>query len=154
MCSNGLPGVQSGQACCLVDCGACGGPDCALLGGGLGADNCCQSEIEDLGELCSMKMEAPCVVDDGEISSLWRAIGNQRARNQATPVMSSTTQLSVLLFQACSMCSSPCVRPLALPRSALESSPSQEILPHRPLLWSPQLRPMAVTVSPPLPSVS
>ncbi|CAM9890012.1 unnamed protein product, partial [Hapterophycus canaliculatus] len=53
VCSNGIPGIQSGRACCLAECGACGGPGCGQLGGGLGEDSCCQSEIEDGGELCA-----------------------------------------------------------------------------------------------------
>ncbi|CAM9769078.1 unnamed protein product, partial [Ectocarpus sp. 8 AP-2014] len=36
---------------------------CAEYGDGLGADNCCESNIEEYGELCSTKLEAPCVVD-------------------------------------------------------------------------------------------
>ncbi|CAN0508441.1 unnamed protein product, partial [Scytosiphon promiscuus] len=63
VCSNGIPGIQSGDACCLAECGNCGGPGCSELGGGLGADNCCQSEIEDFGELCSVTLASPCVVD-------------------------------------------------------------------------------------------
>ncbi|CAM9578205.1 unnamed protein product, partial [Ectocarpus sp. 12 AP-2014] len=63
VCSNGIPGIQSGNACCLAECGACGGSGCAEFGGGLGEDYCCQSEIEDFGELCSATMAAPCVVD-------------------------------------------------------------------------------------------
>ncbi|CAN0488826.1 unnamed protein product, partial [Hapterophycus canaliculatus] len=66
VCSNGIPGIQSGAACCVAACGGCGGAGCASLGGGLGKYNCCQSEIEDEGELCSVTMEAPCVVDSGE----------------------------------------------------------------------------------------
>ncbi|CAM9942290.1 unnamed protein product, partial [Hapterophycus canaliculatus] len=58
-CSNGIPGIQSGHACCLAECGACGGPGCADLSEGLGKYHCCQSEIEEAGELCSIKMEAP-----------------------------------------------------------------------------------------------
>ncbi|CAM9812879.1 unnamed protein product, partial [Ectocarpus fasciculatus] len=52
VCSNGIPGIQTGNACCLAECGTCGGRGCAEFGGGLGEDNCCQSEIEDFGELC------------------------------------------------------------------------------------------------------
>ncbi|CAM9578421.1 unnamed protein product [Ectocarpus sp. 12 AP-2014] len=63
VCSNGIPGIQTGNACCLAECGGCGGTGCAQLGGGLGADNCCQSEIEDFGALCSATMTAPCIVD-------------------------------------------------------------------------------------------
>ncbi|CAN0325079.1 unnamed protein product, partial [Scytosiphon promiscuus] len=63
VCSNGIPGIQSGLACCVAECGGCGGVGCGELGGGLGAHNCCESEIEEAGELCSIKMEAPCVVD-------------------------------------------------------------------------------------------
>ncbi|CAM9825501.1 unnamed protein product, partial [Ectocarpus fasciculatus] len=25
VCSNGIPGIQTGNACCIADCGACGG---------------------------------------------------------------------------------------------------------------------------------
>ncbi|CAN0520922.1 unnamed protein product, partial [Scytosiphon promiscuus] len=64
LCSNGIPGIQSGQACCPNECGACGGLGCGLFGDGLGAHTCCQSEIEDLGHLCSVTLAAPCVVDD------------------------------------------------------------------------------------------
>ncbi|CAN0363059.1 unnamed protein product, partial [Ectocarpus sp. 13 AM-2016] len=63
VCSNGIPGIQSGVSCCLAECGECGGSGCDEFGGGLGADNCCQSDIEEYGELCSIKLEAPCVVD-------------------------------------------------------------------------------------------
>ncbi|CAM9505839.1 unnamed protein product, partial [Ectocarpus fasciculatus] len=63
VCSNGIPGIQSGVSCCLAECGECGGSGCAEYGGGLGADNCCESNIEEYGELCSTKLEAPCVVD-------------------------------------------------------------------------------------------
>ncbi|CBJ28979.1 expressed unknown protein [Ectocarpus siliculosus] len=63
VCSNGIPGVQSGVSCCLAECGGCGGSGCAELGGGLGEHNCCEGEIEEFGELCSIKLEAPCVVD-------------------------------------------------------------------------------------------
>ncbi|CAN0057244.1 unnamed protein product, partial [Hapterophycus canaliculatus] len=62
-CSNGIPGIQSGDASCVAECRGCGGPGCAELGGGLGKYNCCQSEIVEAGELCSIKMEAPCFVD-------------------------------------------------------------------------------------------
>ncbi|CAM9240943.1 unnamed protein product, partial [Ectocarpus sp. 12 AP-2014] len=63
VCSNGIPGVQSGVSCCLAECGGCGGSGCAELGGGLGEHNCCEGDIEEFGELCSIKLEAPCVVD-------------------------------------------------------------------------------------------
>ncbi|CAM9966281.1 unnamed protein product, partial [Hapterophycus canaliculatus] len=63
VCSNGIPGIQSGSACCLTACGGCGGLGCGLFGGRLGPAACCQIEIEDAGELCSVAMEAPCVVD-------------------------------------------------------------------------------------------
>ncbi|CAN0164858.1 unnamed protein product, partial [Ectocarpus fasciculatus] len=40
------------------------GSGCDEFGGGLGADNCCEGNIEEYGELCSITMAAPCVVDD------------------------------------------------------------------------------------------
>ncbi|CAB1100464.1 unnamed protein product [Ectocarpus sp. CCAP 1310/34] len=63
VCSNGIPGIQSGITCCLAECGECGGPGCAEFGGGLGQDNCCQGRIEEYGELCSVTLAAPCIVD-------------------------------------------------------------------------------------------
>ncbi|CAN0431344.1 unnamed protein product, partial [Ectocarpus fasciculatus] len=63
VCSNGIPGIQSGVSCCLAECGGCGGSGCAELGGGLGEHNCCEGEIEEFGELCSVTLAAPCVVD-------------------------------------------------------------------------------------------
>ncbi|CAM9992309.1 unnamed protein product, partial [Hapterophycus canaliculatus] len=51
------------DACCVAGCGQCGGSNCHLFGGGLGETNCCQSDIEDGGELCSVSGAAPCVVD-------------------------------------------------------------------------------------------
>ncbi|CAM9604115.1 unnamed protein product, partial [Ectocarpus sp. 12 AP-2014] len=65
VCSNGIPGIQSGDSCCLAECGACGGSGCGEFGGGLGEDNCCAVRIEEYGELCSVALAAPCYVDDG-----------------------------------------------------------------------------------------
>ncbi|CAM9620047.1 unnamed protein product [Ectocarpus fasciculatus] len=65
VCSNGIPGIQSDNSCCLAECGACGGSGCAEFGGGLGEDNCCAVRIEEYGELCSVALAAPCYVDDG-----------------------------------------------------------------------------------------
>lgn len=74
MCSNGVAGIQTGDACCELECGQCGGLGCEVYGGGvdagLGEDSCCQTEIEEEGELCSVTLEAPCVVDDGKRTSL------------------------------------------------------------------------------------
>lgn len=66
VCSNGISGIQAGNACCLAACGACGGTGCSGFAGGLGKENCCQTAIEETGEQCSVKLAAPCVVADGE----------------------------------------------------------------------------------------
>lgn len=69
-CRNGLVGIGSsdgtGDACCHVDCGVCGGPGCSDVGEeyGLNEHDCCTAEISADGELCSEKMEAPCIMDD------------------------------------------------------------------------------------------
>lgn len=62
-CDNDLPGIQTAASCCLAACGRCGGSNCHLLGGGLGANNCCQGAIARDGQLCSITGAAPCVVD-------------------------------------------------------------------------------------------
>jgi len=46
-CSNGIYGVESsnGKACCVAECGLCGGAGCSMFGGpDLGADDCCVTE--------------------------------------------------------------------------------------------------------------
>lgn len=66
-CSNGVPGVQSGDACCAAACGQCGGTGCSSVGGpDLGAADCCATEIVDSGPACADAGIAPCVV--GEVS--------------------------------------------------------------------------------------
>lgn len=63
MCSNGVEGIESsgGGACCVLECGQCGGPDCATanLVINLGADECCETYVLANSEPCG---EAPCVI--------------------------------------------------------------------------------------------
>ncbi|CAM9191796.1 unnamed protein product, partial [Hapterophycus canaliculatus] len=57
-------GVQSGDYCCSLGCGECGGTNCSNRGGGLTGLDCCQSKIAASGRLCSVTGEAPCYMDD------------------------------------------------------------------------------------------
>lgn len=45
-CSNGIDGVESanGKACCVTECGSCGGVGCSQFSPDLGADDCCVTE--------------------------------------------------------------------------------------------------------------
>lgn len=67
MCAGagGVPGIESsdGRACCLAECGQCGGIGCSMMGE---ASDCCVLNIEEKGEACSVTKEAPCYIDDGK----------------------------------------------------------------------------------------
>ncbi|CAB1098093.1 unnamed protein product [Ectocarpus sp. CCAP 1310/34] len=72
-------GIQRGDFCCSVGgvfpynerflvggwagCGECGGEGCSNRGEGLDGDDCCQSNIEDNGNMCSVTGKAPCMID-------------------------------------------------------------------------------------------
>eukprot|EP00903_Cladosiphon_okamuranus_P015061 g13934.t1 len=58
-----IPGIQSsdGEACCVAECGLCGGPGCDERGED---SDCCVSVITRDGEPCSETNEAPCFIDD------------------------------------------------------------------------------------------
>ncbi|CAN0188824.1 unnamed protein product, partial [Scytosiphon promiscuus] len=64
--AGGIPGIESsdGQACCLASCGQCGGVGCSSAGA---ASDCCVTDIVELGESCSVKNEAPCYIDGGDV---------------------------------------------------------------------------------------
>lgn len=74
VCANadGINGIEDsdGTACCVAECGQCGGTDCSTVGESLdlGADDCCSSEIVDSGDACSDVGVAPCFIDDGKIN--------------------------------------------------------------------------------------
>eukprot|EP00752_Nemacystus_decipiens_P008459 g7561.t1 len=55
-------GVQKNEYCCSDGCGTCGGSDCGNRGGGLTGDDCCQSDILKVGNVCSDTQNAPCVI--------------------------------------------------------------------------------------------
>ena len=61
-CSNGVKGIESNGACCVFECGQCGGVGCSTVGEslGLGAADCCEGTILENNEPCG---EAPCVVE-------------------------------------------------------------------------------------------
>lgn len=62
VCSNGLPGVETDDICCVAACGVCGGVSCGNIPGLSGAD-CCLTTISENNERCSDKGSAPCVID-------------------------------------------------------------------------------------------
>lgn len=62
MCSNGIPGIESSKgACCVAECGQCGGMGCSTVARdlGLGSAECCEDTILENNKPCG---EAPCVV--------------------------------------------------------------------------------------------
>ncbi|CAM9635574.1 unnamed protein product [Pylaiella littoralis] len=63
-CSNGLPGVQNGAACCKEFCGQCGGVGCGVIPGTNGSENCCASTVLESNLLCGNGVEAPCVIEN------------------------------------------------------------------------------------------
>eukprot|EP00903_Cladosiphon_okamuranus_P013409 g12494.t1 len=64
MCSNGIPGIESKGACCVAECGQCGGVGCSTVGKslGLGSDHCCEGTILENNRPCG---DAPCVIGGG-----------------------------------------------------------------------------------------
>ncbi|CAM9267001.1 unnamed protein product [Ascophyllum nodosum] len=59
-CSNGLPGYQDRDVCCLLACGQCGGPGCGTIPGTGGSSNCCSTTIREEGVICG---QPPCIID-------------------------------------------------------------------------------------------
>eukprot|EP00752_Nemacystus_decipiens_P010084 g8986.t1 len=69
MCTAGVPGILSGDACCPISCGACGGSGCSSRDGGddfTGGEACCTVALKGLGRVCSASVGAPCVVSDDQ----------------------------------------------------------------------------------------
>ncbi|CAM9751774.1 unnamed protein product [Ascophyllum nodosum] len=62
-CSNGFLGIQTGDVCCSIECGRCGGSGCGDLPGG--NDFCCTGRISTSGSPCSEVDEAPCFLTGG-----------------------------------------------------------------------------------------
>lgn len=69
MCSNGLPGVEASSldACCVAECGTCGGIGCTPVNSTLTSADCCATEIVDSGSLCSDTGAAPCIITTCEL---------------------------------------------------------------------------------------
>ena len=64
-CSDGTTGVDGhGEVCCPIGCSQCTGKGCGSAGAafGLGADDCCGSNIKDSGVYCDDTNEAPCII--------------------------------------------------------------------------------------------
>eukprot|EP00903_Cladosiphon_okamuranus_P006095 g6005.t1 len=61
-CSNGVRGIEANGACCVFECGQCGGSGCSTVGEslGLGAADCCDSVVLQDNEPCG---EAPCALE-------------------------------------------------------------------------------------------
>lgn len=69
-CSNGYPGVESsdGLACCVAGCGQCGGVDCSTAGlPDYDADDCCPTDIVEMGVSCEETDRAPCYLPQGVV---------------------------------------------------------------------------------------
>lgn len=62
-CSNGFPGIEKSGACCVSDCGTCGGSGCSSREPGLTGDDCCTKNILKQGAPCSATGHAPCFLD-------------------------------------------------------------------------------------------
>eukprot|EP00903_Cladosiphon_okamuranus_P018887 g17370.t1 len=59
--AGGIAGIENsnGDACCVAECGQCGGDNCATAGP---ASDCCDTDILEFGEPCSETNEAPCFI--------------------------------------------------------------------------------------------
>ncbi|CAN0417845.1 unnamed protein product [Pylaiella littoralis] len=70
MCSNGVAGVEDGDAkvCCVAGCGGCGGVGCSTMASQYGAADCCIGPIEESGIWCSESGTAPCIIDAPDMS--------------------------------------------------------------------------------------
>ena len=68
VCSNGLAGVERAGACCVAECGTCGGSVCGdqAAAAGLTADDCCIGRIKQAEVYCGDSGVAPCLIDDGK----------------------------------------------------------------------------------------
>ena len=73
----------SQPACCVEECGLCGGSGCAEVGGvnsNLTANDCCSTEILESDVFCVDTGVAPCILTAGEsslvchLSTLWRPV--------------------------------------------------------------------------------
>ncbi|CAM9883744.1 unnamed protein product [Pylaiella littoralis] len=71
-CRNGMIGWGSsggsGDFCCPVGCGACGGPGCTEFGKDSGFDmnDCCTGPIFESEVICSDETEPPCMITDDD----------------------------------------------------------------------------------------
>lgn len=63
VCSNGISGIQVGDACCRAGCTQCGGTKCSTNTGtsGYGAAECCVDTIISAGVECGGDVVAPCI---------------------------------------------------------------------------------------------
>ena len=80
VCSNGYTGIESsnGLACCVAECGQCGGVGCSTVGlPDLGGEACCSSDIVDFGVSCEETDSAPCYIE-GVITCLDEMHDNSR----------------------------------------------------------------------------
>ena len=64
VCSNRIPGVETGSVCCVAECGTCGGTGCRDRATvvGLTADDCCSQCISDSSVYCEDSGTAPCII--------------------------------------------------------------------------------------------
>lgn len=68
-CSNGFRGIESKGACCVLECGQCGGVGCSMIAG-LSSAECCEGTILENAATCEEAGEAPCVIDGTHTTEL------------------------------------------------------------------------------------
>lgn len=64
LCMDGT-GIQSGDVCCPIECGQCGGTGCSELEGG--EDSCCTSSVLSSGVSCEIS-GPPCILSVSQCS--------------------------------------------------------------------------------------
>ncbi|CAM9783209.1 unnamed protein product [Ectocarpus fasciculatus] len=92
-CSDGTPGIESKDACCVASCGQCGGSGCSTVGEpfGLTAEDCCETTILEVGKPCGV---APCTIgattsSTSSSASSWAS--SSSTSSSTSPPMSSLT---------------------------------------------------------------
>ena len=68
VCSNDLPGVEDAGACCVAECGTCGGSGCGdrARDAGLSGGDCCVGAIRFAEVYCDDSGAAPCLIGSGK----------------------------------------------------------------------------------------
>eukprot|EP00752_Nemacystus_decipiens_P009057 g8086.t2 len=98
-CSNGLPGYQNLDICCLESCGVCGGVGCGTIPGTGGSASCCPTTIREGGQICGNGVVAPCIIGDYTPAPV-----NPALVGTASPVVPTTCSNGLPGFQNGAAC--------------------------------------------------